>query len=243
METLTFILFVAVVILLFLFVSSKSKENSLKQDFELLKSEHKYDLSQIEKRMQTEITNRDYRLVQIEKRMQAEITNRAGEQFQKWRDNECEEIRKQQIEIAKREAMTLLEEWKFDSEFIIRSNAINKSKSVILGQVTEHLIPYLPKFNYNPKDVRFLGNPIDLIVFDGLTNGFVKEIIFIEVKTGSTSRLSSKQQDIRDAVRGRPISWLSMRVNFDEKINKTPITIEETWKASGREIKQTVKKR
>ena len=98
-----------------------------------------------------------YELAQIEKRMNAEITNQAGDKFQLWQDNECERIRLQQQDIAKREAMTLLEEWKFIEGDMLRADAISRSQSVILGKVTEHLIPYLPKFNYNPKDVRSLA--------------------------------------------------------------------------------------
>jgi len=47
------------------------------------------------------------------------------------------------------------------------------SHSNILDQVNNQLIPFLPEFleKYNPKDARFLGNPIDLIIFDGLDKG------------------------------------------------------------------------
>ena len=219
MEILIIILFAAIIVLLFLFFTLKAKENTLKQEFDLCKSEHKYALAQ------------------IENKMNAEITNQAGTQFQLWRESECEKIRLQQLDIAKREAMTLLEEWKFIEGDSLRADAISRSQSVILGKVTEHLIPYLPKFNYNPKDVRFFGDPIDLIVFDGLNDGFIKEIVFIEVKTGKASRLSRKQQDIRDAVRNRPIKWVSMRVNHEPNKKGLPINIEETTQAIGREKK------
>jgi len=225
MEVLTIILIVAAIVLLFLFFTIKAKETALRQEFDLSKSEHKLALSE------------------LEKRMNAEITNQAGVKFQEWRDSECEKIRLQQLSIAKREAKTLLEEWKFIEGDLLRADAISRSQSVILGKVTEHLIPYLPKFNYNPKDVRFFGDPIDLIVFDGLNNGFIKEIVFIEVKTGSASRLSRKQQDIRDAVKNRPIKWVSMRVNHESKTAGLPITIEDTKQAFGREIKQPVSKK
>ena len=219
MEIVIIILFVAVIVLLYLFFTLKSRENALKQEFDLCKSEHKFALSE------------------LEKRMNSEITNQAGTRFQQWRDKECETIRLQQIDIAKREAVTLLEEWKYDSELTIRADAIHRSQSVIVGKVTEHLIPYLPKFNYNPKDVRFFGDPIDLIVFDGLNDGFVKEIVFIEVKTGKASRLSRRQQDIRDAIKHRPIRWVSMRVNHDTNTNGSPITIDDTEQIIGREAK------
>jgi len=77
------------------------------------------------------------------------------------------------------------ERWKRDFERRVRGDAVKKSQAVTLGKVTEHLIPYLPDFPYNPRDVRFLGSPIDLIVFDGLDEGIVRSIVFIEVKTGT----------------------------------------------------------
>ena len=217
MELIIFILAVAVVVLLVLFVTLKKKEDNLKRDLDLCKSEHRFALSE------------------LEKRMNAEVTNRAGTQFQQWRDKECETIRLQQLDIAKREAMQLLEEWKFMEGDLIRADAIHRSQSVIVGKVTEHLIPYLPKFNYNPKDVRFFGDPIDLIVFDGLNDGYIKEIVFIEVKTGKASRLTRRQQEIRDAIKRGRIKWVSMRVNHDAQTNGSPITIDDSQQFNGRE--------
>ena len=34
--------------------------------------------------------------------------------------------------------------------------------------MTEHIVPYLPGFDLDPKDIRFLGTPIDLVAFKGL---------------------------------------------------------------------------
>src|SRR5574337_600502 len=66
----------------------------------------------------------------------------------------------------------------------IREDAIKKSEAVIRGMVTQHLRPFFPDFAYSPKDARFLGTPIDLIVFDGLSEGAVRNVVFIEVKKG-----------------------------------------------------------
>ena len=98
MEIIIIILFVAVVVLLYLFVSLKNKEKALKQEFDLCKSEHKLALSE------------------LEKRMNFEVTNQAGAHFQQWRDKECETIRLQQVDIAKREAATHFDKWKGDAE-------------------------------------------------------------------------------------------------------------------------------
>ena len=56
----------------------------------------------------------------------------------------------------------------------------------ILFEVQEHLAPLFPAFlsQFNPKDARFLGTPLDFIVFDGLDEGEVRRVVFVEVKTG-----------------------------------------------------------
>jgi hypothetical protein len=36
-----------------------------------------------------------------------------------------------------------------------------RSMAVTRGKVTEHIVPYLPGFDLDPKDIRFLGTPID----------------------------------------------------------------------------------
>lgn len=102
------------------------------------------------------------------------------------------------------------ERWKREFERRIREDAVKKSQAVTLGKVTEHLIPYLPDFAYNPRDVRFLGSPIDLIVFDGLDEGDLGDIVFIEVKTGDAD-LNSRERRVREAVQSKRVRWLELR--------------------------------
>ena len=46
-----------------------------------------------------------------------------------------------------------------------RKDAIMKSRAVLGGQFSEQLAPYLPNFNYLPTECRFIGKPIDFLVF------------------------------------------------------------------------------
>src|SRR5260221_15498 len=83
----------------------------------------------------------------------------------------------------------------------------------LTGKVTEHLIPYLPQFTFNPKDVRFVGSPIDLIVFDGMCDDHLQDIVFVEVKTGPSARLTPREKQIKDAVEGRRVRWVELRID------------------------------
>jgi len=146
---------------------------------------------------------------------QAETVRReAQEQLQKWREQEVESIRQQQLEVARKEALVQLEKWKKGEEKEIRQDAIQRSRSVTVGKVTEHIVPYLPDFVYNPKDARFIGSPVDLLVFDGLADGNVKGVIFIEVKTGKSS-LSTRERKVRDAIKSGKVHWIELRPKLD----------------------------
>ncbi len=88
-----------------------------------------------------------------------------------------------------------------------REDAIKKSQAVVSGKIYEQLAPFLPWFRYNPRDARFLGSPVDLVVFDGLDEGRLRAIRFVEVKSGQ-SRLSDRERMVKEAVE-------SCRVTFE----------------------------
>ena len=98
------------------------------------------------------------------------------------------------------------------SNAAIRKDAVARSHAVIVGKVTEQIAPWLPNFPFNPKDARFIGSPIDLIVFDGCDGDDVKRVVFVEIKT-KESALNSRQRQIRDAVIAKRVDWLEYRVD------------------------------
>lgn len=98
------------------------------------------------------------------------------------------------------------ERWKQEHSRELRRDAVQRSQAVTMGKVCEHLIPYLPDFRWNPKDARFVGSPFDFLVFDGLSEGSLRKIVFVEVKTGS-STMSTRERQIRDAVLARKVEW------------------------------------
>lgn len=100
--------------------------------------------------------------------------------------------------------------WKVRYTTMIREDAVHRSQAVTAGKVHEQLIPYLPAFPYNPKDVRFLGSPVDLVVFDGLAEGRVRRIVFLEVKTGG-SRLTARERSVRDVIQAGEVEWAELR--------------------------------
>ena len=100
--------------------------------------------------------------------------------------------------------------WRIGYTRAVRLDAVQRSQAVTAGKVFEQLVPYLPGFAFNPKDARFLGSPVDFVVFEGLSDGAVRRVIFIEVKTGS-AELSRRERQVRDAVEARQVAWAEIR--------------------------------
>lgn len=111
-----------------------------------------------------------------------------------------------------------------------REDTIKRSRSVLRGQASEHLAPFVIK-DTNPKDYRFMGNPVDYICFDGLsdvldkTSDEIKLVRFVDIKTGK-SNLNKSQRRIRDAIKDSRVSFEI--VNLDEVLNDNSTTKNET---------------
>ncbi len=95
-----------------------------------------------------------------------------------------------------------------------RKEAIMKSRAVLGGQFSEQLAPYLPDFKYNPTECRFIGKPVDFLVFKGMDDKKIDEVIFVEVKSGS-SKISSQEKNLKEAIENKRVKWKEYRIPKD----------------------------
>ncbi|MBI2558911.1 DUF4358 domain-containing protein [Candidatus Woesearchaeota archaeon] len=93
----------------------------------------------------------------------------------------------------------------------IREDAIKHSRAVLSGQFSEQIAPYLPDFPFNPTEARFIGKPIDFVVFKGMDEKKIGEIVFVEVKSGQ-SQLSKVEKTLREAIQNKQVSWHEYKV-------------------------------
>ena len=111
--------------------------------------------------------------------LKGNVEDRSRYLFEDWKQRELSQIRVELDQQSNKNAQLLFQKWAKKEEERIRKDAINKSRSVIIGKVTEYLVPFFPGFKYNPKDVRFIGTPIDILIFDGLDEGNIRKIILV----------------------------------------------------------------
>ena len=94
-----------------------------------------------------------------------------------------------------------------------RRDAIKRSRSVLSGKSAEQLAPLLPEFSerFEPSEARFLGAPVDYVIFDGLGSGLLREVVLVEVKTGK-SKLTPNEREVELAIREGRVRFEVMRL-------------------------------
>lgn len=104
-----------------------------------------------------------------------------------------------------------LKEWKEREEEKIRKDAIERSGRSLSGKTLEKLVPFLEKFSYDPHDVRWLGDPVDLIIFDGRSSDNPNQVVFCEVKSGE-GKLTKIQNRIKELVEKKKVKWEEFKI-------------------------------
>ena len=101
---------------------------------------------------------------------------------------------------------------KFEEKIpVLREDAIKHSRAVLSGQFSEQIAPYLPGFPFKPTEARFIGKPIDFVVFRGMDEKKIDEVVFVEVKSGQ-SQLSRVEKTLKSAIENKKISWHEYKV-------------------------------
>jgi predicted Holliday junction resolvase-like endonuclease len=81
----------------------------------------------------------------------------------------------------------------------LRKSIADQQRAGIKGKVSETFAPFLEGFPFKPSECKFLGDPIDYVVFEGLDERDIKGIHFLDVKSGG-ARLSKHQKQIKDLI-------------------------------------------
>lgn len=107
-----------------------------------------------------------------------------------------------------------------EQESSVRKDAADRSRYVLKGKIAEHMVPLLQDvFKYDPSDARFIGAPIDYLIFDGYTA--VKDeksdepitVILADIKTGNAV-LNRTERKIKEAVEAGRVRWETIQLDF-----------------------------
>ncbi len=87
------------------------------------------------------------------------------------------------------------------------AKAQSTTMSINKGLILERIAPSFKTFPFNHKDCRSLFNPIDYIIFEGLSKSkLISKIIFTDIKTGAAP-LQKTQQEIKSLVKNKKVEF------------------------------------
>lgn len=112
-----------------------------------------------------------------------------------------------------------LREWANSQIALARNDSRKRSRHAIEGELRETFYPYTQWWQYdNQSDARFIGAPIDFIVFNGLATGNLKEIIFIEIGK-ETKQLNPHEKQVRDTIQQGKVRWECIKIDMQGDVN------------------------
>lgn len=111
-----------------------------------------------------------------------------------------------------------------DLERRAREHALKTSDGTRLGQLAEQMVPFLPQFRYDPQDAHFLGRPVDFVIFDGLCEGMLRQVVFVEVKSGKKKGLGRRQRSIQECIDQGRVSFEVFEVTEAASVSATSAT-------------------
>jgi len=139
-------------------------------------------------------------------------------------------VEKERLEQQEKLKTTIIEE---------RTDARELSRNTIKGRIGEQMSPLFPEFfaKYAPSDARFLGSPIDFVIFKNMSKFDKKtkdeenpiEVVLLEIKTGKKVGLTDLEKSIKNAVEDGRVSFDMIRLNVKES-SKEPKEITENEK-------------
>ncbi len=111
----------------------------------------------------------------------------------------------------------------------IRKEIADKQRSGIKGKISEVFAPYIEGFPFKASECKFIGDPIDYIVFEGLDERDVKAVHLVEIKTDS-SKLSKHQKQIKDIIdssRSGKVKFHEIRLDSEKYVKNNELEEKE----------------
>jgi predicted Holliday junction resolvase-like endonuclease len=129
-----------------------------------------------------------------------------------------------------------------------RQSSVNHSRAVLKGKMAEQVAPLLPGFTYWPADARFLGDPVDYVIFDGYSackdnyedgghqhHSQDLEVVILDIKRGK-SQLTREQRRIAEAVTAGRVHFEVVRVLPDGSVRTRRWAVADRTSLMGEEL-------
>jgi len=99
----------------------------------------------------------------------------------------------------------------------IKEEARERGRAQVPELVRQSLDEKFAKLHYNPYDIKALLHPIDFVVFDGMTDEEMKNVVLLS-KSTSNQYLQTIHNNIARTVEDKNYDWKVVRVSQDGQV-------------------------
>lgn len=99
----------------------------------------------------------------------------------------------------------------------IKEEARERGRAQVPELVEQSLDEKFAKLHYNPYDIKALLHPIDFVVFDGMTNEEMRNVVLL-TKSTTNQYLQTIHNNIARAVEDKNYDWKVVRVSQDGQV-------------------------
>lgn len=132
---------------------------------------------------------------EVEKEITSVLENRL-----KFTEREYQKLQEQMLHLK-------FKEWVSDNEFDIRRTAIHRVNSHILDNISNELSIIKDNFAFNPKDIKFTGRFIDLIIFDGAADEEYVNIYFVDIRRQGIANKHTFKNKVAKAIANGSVTF------------------------------------
>lgn len=118
---------------------------------------------------------------------------------------------------AKSRALDSKEERFDEKEKELRDAAAERGRKKVSKIINKSMVKELASLNLNPYDIKAIMHPVDYVVFKGMNDDDLKDVLFLSKKTSAPS-LEAARRQVKDAVQEKNYDWKTARVSTDGKI-------------------------
>ena len=97
----------------------------------------------------------------------------------------------------------------------IREQAVQRGRDQVPKLVNTSLSETITKLKYDPYDIKPINHPIDLVIYDGMSDGDVENVVFLHSKNKAMQEL---HKSVHKTVENKDYDWKVVRVSTDGEL-------------------------
>ena len=102
-------------------------------------------------------------------------------------------------------------------ERTIKDKAVQRGRSKVLKTVLNSMDEHFTKMNYNPYDIKPLLHPVDFVIYDGMNDSKMKDVVFLSKKTRNPY-LNKLHTSINEVISKESYDFKVARIDIDGNV-------------------------